>query len=266
MRDLTTRQHRFVEVPLGEMLVCERAQRALKPGRVAAILACLDLNAFAEPVLSYRNGHYYIIDGQHRIRALAQFLGDGWERQQILCKVYDDFTEQDEARLFRQLNTVLMTTAFDKFKVGVTAGYEEETRIKGIVEAAGLHISRGRKDHPGSVSAISALRNSYRISPRSLMFALKLASEAYGDTGLEGAIIEGFAQLHNRYDKALDDELTIEALSHGRGGVKGLINAATKRRLTTGNSLAICVAAEAVEIINRFRKGRKLPSWWQAAA
>lgn len=266
MQDMTRRPHKFAQVALGDMVVCERAQRALKPARVEQILSALDLDAFGEPVLSFRDGRYYIIDGQHRKNAISQFLGDGWEKATILCKVYEGLTEQDEAKLFRQLNTVLGTTAYDKFKVGVTAGYEEETKIKAIVEAAGLHISRARKDSTGSVSAINALRSAYRLAPKSLMFALKLASHSYGDTGLEGAIIEGFAHLHNRYDKALDDEMSIEALSNARGGVKGLMNSAAKRRLTTGNSLAICIAAEAVEIINRYRKGKKLPSWWSVAA
>jgi hypothetical protein len=266
MQDMTQRQHKFLSVALGDMTVSERAQRAFRQARVDQILGELDLNAFGEPVLSFRDGRYYIIDGQHRIKALGQFLGTGWERQQILCKVYEGMTEQDEARLFRQLNTVLGTTAYDKFKVAVTEGREEETRIKAIVEAAGLHVSRARKDSPGAISAISALRNAYSLSPKSLMFSLKLASESYGDAGMEAAIIEGLAQLHNRYDKALDDEMSVEALSHARGGVKGLINAAQKRRLTTGNSLAICVAAEAVDVINRYRKGKKLPSWWASAA
>lgn len=265
MPDLTRRPHKFIEIALGEMIVNERAQRALKPSRVEQILAALDLAAFGEPVLSYRDGRYYIVDGQHRLRALSKFLGDGWEVATVNCKVYEGMNEKEEANLFRQLNTVLATTAFDKFKVGITAGYEEETKIKSIVEAAGLHIGRN-KDTSGAISAISALRNAYRLSPKSLMFALKLASESYGDAGLEGVVIEGFAQLHNRYDRVLDDATTIEALAHARGGVKGLLNGATKRRLQFGNPLAVCVGAEAVEIINRYRKGKKLPSWWSVAA
>jgi len=260
------RPHKFAEVTLGEMTISDRAQRALKAARVEQILSKLDLDAFGEPILSFRDSRYYVVDGQHRLRALAQFLGDGWEKQKILCKVFEGLSEKEEADLFRQLNNVLGTTAYDKFKVGVTAGYEEETKIKAIVEAAGLHVGRSRRETPGAVSAIGALRTAYRLSPKSLMFSLRLASQSYGDSGLDAPIVEGFAHLHNRYERALDDEVTVEALSHARGGVKGLLNGAAKRRLTTGNSLAICVAAEAVEIINRHRKGKKLPSWWSAAA
>ena len=265
MPDLTQRPHKFVEVALGDMVVCERAQRVLKPSRVEQLLAALDLDAFGEPILSFRDGRYYIVDGQHRTRALAAFLGKDWQAATVRCKVFTGLTERDEAKLFRQVNTVLTTSAYDKFKVGVTAGFEEETKIQRIVEALGLHVCK-RRGEPGSVSAVGALRAAYRLSPKSLVFSLKLATEAYGDAGLEGPIIEGFAQLHNRYDKALDDEATIDALANGRGGVKGIMNAATKRRLTTGNTFSVCIAAEAVDIINRHRKGKKLPSWWAAAA
>lgn len=266
MHDLTQRPHKFAEVALGNMTVSERAQRGLKPSRVEQILSQLDLSALGEPVLSHRDNRYWIVDGQHRVQALRQFLGDGWETQMIVCKVFERMTEKDEAHLFRQLNTVLSSSAYDKFKIGLTAGYQEETKIAQIVEAVGLHISRGRKDSQGGVSAVSALRSAYRLSPKSLMFSLKLASESFGDIGLDGPIIEGFAQLHNRYERALDDETTISALSHMRGGVRGLVNGAAKRRLATGNALPVCIAAEAVEVINRHRKGKKLPSWWSAAA
>lgn len=265
MQELTRRPHSHKDVALGDMVVSERAQRALKPARVDQIHASLDLDALGEPILSYRDDRYYIVDGQHRTAALARWLGDGWEAQKIKCKVYEGLSEKEEAHLFRQLNSVLRSTAFDQFKIGVTAGYEEEVKIKAIVEAAGLHISRSRSE-AGAVSAIGALRTAFRLSSKSLMFALKLASDSYGDSGLEGAIIEGFAHLHNRYDKALNDDLSVDALAHARGGVKGLLNAAEKRRLATGSSLPICVAAEAVDIINRYRKGKKLPSWWASAA
>lgn len=264
LASLESKAHKFMDVPLGEMIVSERAQRSLKPARVEQLLSNLSLDALGEPILSLRDGRYYIIDGQHRKQCLAEFLGEGWETQVIRCKVYEGLSEQDEARMFILLNTVLSVTPFDKFKVAITAGHSEETQIKQIVETCGLHISRTRST-PGAVSAIASLRRVHRLGPKTLMFALKMATESYGDAGLESAIIEGFGQLFNRYSVALDDDVTIEALSHVRGGARGLLNAAQKRRSMTGNSLAICVAAEAVDVVNRHRKGKKLPSWWQLA-
>ncbi len=36
-------------------------------------------------------------------------------------------------------------------------------------------------------------------------------------------------------------------------------------RQSTGNAAAQCVAAAAVEVINRGSGGKKLPAWWRAA-
>lgn len=266
MIDLSRRPHKSVEVPLGKMCVSERAQRALKPHRVAELLAKLDLTALGEPILSARDGRYYIIDGQHRKHALAEFLGHGWEEQKISCRVYEGMTEQDEADLFDQVNNVLPVSVFDKFKIRVTAGRETETRIKAAVEAAGLAIARGKG--PGQVGAVSALRRVYDLAgPETLTRALRIITQSFGDAGLESTVIEGVGHLCHRYNGTLDDAQVIDSLSHVRGGVKGLLNQAATLRLQTGNSRAVCVAARAVEAINGTRKGgKKLPSWWAVSA
>jgi hypothetical protein len=54
-------------------------------------------------------------------------------------------------------------------------------------------------------------------------------------------------------------------LSSAHGGVKGLLNAAENLRNMTGNPKAHCVAAAAVNIVNRGRGGKKLPDWWKGA-
>jgi hypothetical protein len=46
------------------------------------------------------------------------------------------------------------------------------------------------------------------------------------------------------------------------GGVNGLLGRAEQIRRQTGNPKNHCVAAAAVEAINRGRGGKKLPSWW----
>jgi len=45
--------------------------------------------------------------------------------------------------------------------------------------------------------------------------------------------------------------------------VSGLLNRAGQLRQSTGSAAAQCVAAAAVEIINRGSGGRKLPGWWR---
>ena len=44
------------------------------------------------PTVNCRGGWYYLIDGQHRIAALKQWLAS-WEDQQVQCWCYDGLTE-----------------------------------------------------------------------------------------------------------------------------------------------------------------------------
>jgi hypothetical protein len=48
------------------------------------------------------------------------------------------------------------------------------------------------------------------------------------------------------------------------GGVNGLLGNAEKVRRETGNQKAHCVAAAAVDIINRGKGSKRLPSWWKS--
>jgi hypothetical protein len=149
------RAYRIQEVPIGKMTTSRRVQRDLKQHRVDYLLANFDLDDFGQPVVSWRDGHYYIIDGQHRVEALKQWLGKGWDIQKIECRVYQGLTEAEEADMFDRLNDVLIVSSYDKFKIRVTAGREAESYIDKIVREEKLVISRDKL--PGAVRAVGTL-------------------------------------------------------------------------------------------------------------
>jgi hypothetical protein len=140
-------------VRLGSMRVSVLAQRELNPARVDKLVSHFDLEQIGYPTVSARDGYFYIIDGQHRIEALKEFLGEGWEDQQIQCHVFEDLTETEEADRFDRLNDTLNVTSFDKFRVRVAAGRHEETDIYRIVEKEGLCISKD-KGKDGAIGAV----------------------------------------------------------------------------------------------------------------
>ena len=80
--------------------------------------------------------------------------------------------------------------------------------------------------------------------------------------GLEGPVIDGISLLCQRYDGDLSEQRAVARLSAAHGGVSGLVSRAGQLRQSTGSATAQCVAAAAVEVINR-GGGRKLPSWWR---
>lgn len=250
------------DVALGVMSVNPQAQRECREYRVNELLASFDLDVFGEPTLNWINGVYHIIDGQHRTEALKQWLGEGWEKQKIPCRVYKGLTDQEEADMFDRLNNTLTVSAFSKFKVRVTARREVETAIDNIVRDERLVISRDKV--PGAIGAIGTLVRVYKRSDgETLAKSLRIIRDAFGDSGFDAQIIDGIGHLCQRYNGTLDEPVAVDRLSTIRGGVAGLLGRAAVLKKQTGNSHAQCVAASAVDIINARRGGKKLPSWWK---
>ena len=67
-------------------------------------LIAKDFNEYTanEPKVSFRNGRYYVMDGQHTIE--ARILRNGGKDLPILCKVYTGLTMQQEALFFAEQN------------------------------------------------------------------------------------------------------------------------------------------------------------------
>lgn len=75
-------------------------QRGVQRKRVELIAADFNEYVANEPKISFRNGKYYVVDGQHTIE--ARILRNGGRALPILCKVYTGMTMQQEALLFAE--------------------------------------------------------------------------------------------------------------------------------------------------------------------
>jgi hypothetical protein len=259
-----TRNRELKWVRLGSMRVSPQAQRELKQARVDHLVSVFDPDQLGNPEVSYRDGHYYIMDGQHRVAAVKEWFGKGWEDQHIQCWVASGLSEQEEAEGFLLLNDKLNVDIFQKFRVAVNAGRQIESDIDGIVRAEGLCVSQ--QQLPGAVGAVGTLKRVYgRDGKECLRRALCIARDAYGDSGLVAAVLDGLGLLCGRYNGALDEASAIAALKKALGGVNGLLGRAETLRQKTGNAKGPCVAAAAVEIINRDRKAaQRLADWWRS--
>lgn len=255
------RAARLRDVPLDKMRINPLAQRELNQARVDKLVSEMDLEQLGTPTCNQRDAWFYVIDGQHRIEALKKWLGD-WDGQTYQCWTYDGLSEQDEAEVFLKLNDTLTVSAFEKFMKGVNAGRTEEADIDRIVRAQDLRVSRDHKN--GAIQAVGTLRKVYRLGPGVLARSLGIIRDAFGDAGLEAPVIDGLGLLCQRYNGELDTARVVERLNKVNGGVHGLMNSAETLRMRTGNPRAHCVAAAAVEVYNRGRGGKKLPSWWTA--
>jgi hypothetical protein len=247
------REARLTWVVLGLMRVPAMAQREQKHARVDHIAANMDLEQIGTPTVNKRGGHYYVIDGQHRIAAYKQWVGEGWENQQLQCWTYTNLSEEQEAERFLKLNDTLAVQAFDKFRIGLNANRPEEIEIAAIVQKAGLTISQSKAE--GTIAAVGTLRRVYRREGHEVLArALGIIRDAYGTPGLEAPVIDGIGMLCGRYNGELDT------------AAAGLMNRAYMTKNQTNAPLNQCVAAAAVDVFNRGKGGKKLPAWWKADA
>lgn len=259
------REARLTWVALGLMRTPTMAQRDLKPGRVDHIAANMDLEQIGTPTVNKRGGLFYILDGQHRIEAYKAWIGEGWENQQLQCWTYDGLSETEEAETFLKLNDTLTVQAFDKFRIGLNADRPEETEIAAVVQKAGLTISQSRAE--GAIGAVGTLRRVYRRDGHAVLGrALGIIRDAYGTPGLEAHVIDGIGLLCGRYNGELDTEKAVVRLGSVAGGLAGLMNRAYMTKNQTNAPLNQCVAAAAVDVINRGKGGKKLPAWWKGEA
>jgi hypothetical protein len=268
-RQRVTRTARLAWVPLSEMKVAEAAQRDYRPYRVKELITDFNPEQMGYPTVSHRqDGSWHVIDGQHRIRALQEWLGgDGhWESQHIQCQVYDNLSLQEEAEMFLLLNDVLSVSTYDKFMIGVTAGRPMENEVMKIVESHHLAISRSKKEHGdvlGTIQAVSALTKTYeRGGPEALGRTIRVAWEAYGQAGMDSLILSGLGLLVSRHPQVDDMDLAAK-LRHKLGPVP-LNMSANEIHARMRTSKENCVAAAAVQLYNKKTPARraKLPSWW----
>ena len=264
-RKRVTRTPTKRSVRLGSMAIPPRAQREFKQYWADDLLSKFDPDDLGLLLLSFRRGVYYVIDGQHRLAALKAWLGDGWEDQEIECEVYEGLTEAQEAELFLRRNRRLSVNKYAEFCIAVNAGRPTETRIKTLVEHEGLHIAQDKQS--GAIGAVGTLTRVFkRTTEDNFSRTLRIIRDAYGDSGLDSTVIDGIGHLCQRYNGLLDEELAVSRLSHAHGGVNGLLNRAATLKEKHGSQTAHCVAAAAVDIINRQApRGKKLPSWWKSS-
>lgn len=240
-----------------DLKVDSRVQRAIVPSRVRKIVSALDLDAIGILTVSRRNtGEDFVIDGQHRLAALAKEGLIEWECE---CHVYHGLTLAREAALFRTLNNSSKPTPFDDFTKGVIAGDVECIVINAEVEAAGLAVSD--QPGPGNIRAVGSLRSIYRVGGgKVLADTLATVVAAWGKRPevFDGHVLLGVGTVINRYADEADLAVLARKLAKRPGGAPALIGDARGMRRFKQSSVARCIAELVVDTYNN-RRQQQLP-------
>lgn len=112
-------------------------QRKLDRNKVRKIAANFNNNIMNPIKVSYRDGKYYVFDGQHTEQALI-LMNDGKDTD-VYCKVYYGMSYSDEARMFAAQNGIsTIVGERQKLLSLYLSGDETVMAFKTLIESTGL--------------------------------------------------------------------------------------------------------------------------------
>lgn len=107
----------FVHIPIDLLVIPNEYQRE-PSGKIKDIVENYDIRKLRIPIVSFRNGQFQLLDGQHRAKALKMM---GYTT--IVCELLRDLTIEQEAEIFvTQNENVTKISPKDKLKGNALRG------------------------------------------------------------------------------------------------------------------------------------------------
>lgn len=208
----------FKYVNTKHIIISPKYQRMANPVKVAKILSAFNPNLVNPPKLSYRDGKYFVFDGQNTMLALKARNNN--QDLPIYCKVYEGLTETDEAELFEQQNGIVTAvTSNQKFRSAHFRGDPTICSIVDTASAVGFIVDFTSNQSPNHIVAVKALYNIYtKIGPAIYLETLGVIKAAWGGVyeSLRKEILEGMAIFCNTYKGRYNRDLLIRKMSKVR--------------------------------------------------
>ncbi len=234
-------------------------QRPVDDREVDRLVREWDERLFEPLAVSYREGRYNIIDGQHRVSAVRKLHGG--REVMIRCKVYSGMTYEQEAELCYKLDKAKRRLSLSQSTNALAeSGMDAETtEIRRLMNSAGFVWALGQR-HGGEYDVIAtrAVINAYHFlggTAFSRMFRL-LGDTWLGDPrSVMGPVLSGMALFLKTYGENLNDNTFANRMSSVDPDEiirRGKLDFST-------NSAALRYAKVILEKYNSARGGKKLP-------
>lgn len=191
----------FQLVPAERLHIETEYQRPAKPWLVNRIAKNFDAEMAWPIKVNFRNGKYYIIDGQHR------FLGGckaGVSR--FVCQVWAGMTLEEEAKFFcesQSKGSRVNLTAYQIFNARLASQDQQAMNLKSLCDNIGVNIV-GKLGKGLDCQAVTCLEdNLQRHGEKILAGSLSILSGAYRNVknGLEKGNIDGMCWLLHLIDQ-----------------------------------------------------------------
>lgn len=149
---------KYLEIPV-EMLILEPLYQRVDRGHSKAIAAKWDRRKAGVLLVSYRNGVFYVIDGQHR-KTGGELAGE----RSFTCQVYEGLTIAQEAYIFgSQMEDTRKLTAQERFNAMLVARRQQELDISNICQHYNIVILPMYPSERPVLKGLCAVEKAYHV-------------------------------------------------------------------------------------------------------
>lgn len=216
-RTLTEGRTEIMSIPVHKLNKSYYSQRGINKRLAEKIAKDFDPNLFSPIIVSYRDGKWYVIDGQHRLYGVKKRFGDDYL---VDCKVIRGLTQQEEAGLFVKLNTSSRRLQYADVAKGLYyANDETMTDIFDICKSHGVELGIDDDKHSsadGRITAIKAIVDTYnKIGAKQTDRLVKLLNDTWDgkSSAFKQEMIKATGVILSLYSKELDDERFVKKFS-----------------------------------------------------
>ena len=155
----STFTYQFVNGAL--LFPCMEYQRLLRTEKVASIAENFSEYIANDPKVSFRDGRYYVFDGQNTVE--ARRTCNGGKDVTIRCKVFYGLTKEDEATLFAiQTGNATCLTAGERLRANLVAENPDALYFVGITSNAGVEFAYDGIRAPWKIYCIETAYELYK--------------------------------------------------------------------------------------------------------
>lgn len=177
-------------------------QRPINMKRVEKIVREFNGDVFNEPKVSFRDGKYYVFNGDHSVAAWKKIFPDG--KTLLNCKVFYGMTWQDECDAFIIQNGISKDpTTNEKLRAAYNVGKPDVVDMVHRAEMSGYIVDFGNAKTADRIVATSSLYKAYKLlGPDQYTEMLRTIKSAWnGETdAISNHIILGLSKVYKVYD------------------------------------------------------------------
>lgn len=205
---------RIMDLNTKDLVSSQPYQRDIDQKEVAYLVSNFDPHKFGVIKVSYRDGVYYVFDGQHRITAFKIVNGnrDGFVR----CEVHYGLTYEDEARYFadQYLGAKKVDIVY-RWRALFEAKEEPVYTIVTSVRAVGIEVKFTKSKAANRIIAFKQLNDMWnKAKSEETLRILTLLKKTWETdiNGFDGNIILGMREFFLTYSEEIVDETFVKQM------------------------------------------------------